>query len=345
MTALSGKAQTVLGTAEPDALGFALMHEHLYLDLRPNHPPDADSPASELAKWSAPLSLANLHLARRALPLQDNYVLDSEADAVAEISRFRALGGGTLVDVTSRGLGRDPAALARASRAAGLNIVMGCGWYQKVFHPPEMDARSVEDLTREIVEDITIGADGTGIRAGIIGEIGVNGDPITPNETKNIRAAARASAETGAAISFHAPQIVAEKHALLDIAEREGADLSRAIMGHSCGMAGDIDAMLNLLKRGVYIEFDTLGVVRAAPEPSRDHLVAAAIPKLMDAGYEDRILLSQDVCWKSHLTRYGGAGYSYLQETFLPYLATLGVDESAQRRIMAENPKRALTFD
>ena len=345
MTALSGKAQTVLGIAEPDALGFALMHEHLYLDLRPNHPPDADSPASELAKWDAPLSLDNLHLARRALPLQDNYVLDSETDAVAEISRFRALGGGTLVDVTSRGLGRDPAALARASRASGLNIVMGCGWYQKVFHPTEMDRRSVEDLTREIVEDITVGADGTGIRAGIIGEIGVNGDPITPNETKNIRAAARASAETGVAISFHAPQIVAEKHALLDIAEREGADLSRAIMGHSCGMAGDIDAMLNLLKRGVYIEFDTLGVVRAAPEPSRDHLVAAAIPKLMDAGYEDRILLSQDVCWKSHLTRYGGAGYSYLQETFLPYLATLGVDESAQRRIMAENPKRALTFD
>ena len=345
MTALSGKAQTVLGTAEPDALGFSLMHEHLYLDLRPNHQPDAGSTASELAKWGAPLSLANLHLARRALPLQDNYVLDSEADAVEEISRFRALGGGTLVDVTSRGLGRDPAALARASRATGLNIVMGCGWYQKVFHPPEMDGRSAEDLAREIAEDITVGADGTGIRAGIIGEIGVNGDPITPNEIKNIRAAARASAETGAAISFHAPQIVAEKHALLDIAEREGADLSRAIMGHSCGMAGDIPAMLELLKRGVYIEFDTLGVVRASPEPSRDHLAAAAIPKLMDAGYEDRILLSQDVCWKSHLRRHGGSGYAYIQETFLPYLAALGVDEAARRRIMVENPKRALTFD
>ena len=344
MTNLSGKAQTVLGTAEPDALGFALMHEHLYLDLRPNHQPDAGSPASALAEWDAPLSLANLHLARRALPLQDNYVLDSESDAVSEISRFRALGGGTLVDVTSRGLGRDPAALARAARASGLNIIMGCGWYQKVFHPPEMDNRSVEDLAREIVEDITVGADGTGIRAGIIGEIGVNGDPITPNETKNIRAAARASAETGAAISFHAPQIVAEKHALLDIAEREGADLSRAIMGHSCGMAGDIPAMLDLLARGVCIEFDTLGVVRAGPEPSRDHLVANAIPMLIDEGYEDRILLSQDVCWKSHLNRFGGSGYTYIQETFLPHLATLGVDESARRRIMVENPKRALTF-
>ena len=255
MSNLSGKAQTVLGAVEPDALGFTLMHEHLYLDLRPNHLPDAGSSADELAVWNAPLGLANLRLARRALPIQDNYLLNSERAAIDEASRFRALGGGTLVDVTSRGLGRDPAALARAARATGLNVIMGCGWYQKVFHPPEMDARGVDDLTREIVEDITIGADGTGIRAGVIGEIGVNGDPITPNEVKNIRAAARASAETGAAISFHAPQIVAEKHALLDIAEREGADLSRAIMGHSCGMAGDVPAMLDLLARGVYIEF------------------------------------------------------------------------------------------
>ena len=344
MSNLSGKAQTVLGAVEPDALGFTLMHEHLYLDLRPNHLPDADSSADELAVWNAPLGLANLRLARRALPIMDNYLLDDERAAIDEASRFRALGGGTLVDVTSRGLGRDPAALARASRATGLNVIMGCGWYQKVFHPPEMDARGVDDLTREIVEDITVGADGTGIRAGVIGEIGVNGDPITPNEVKNIRAAARTSTQTGAAISFHAPQIVAEKHALLDIAEREGADLSRAIMGHSCGMAGDVPAMLDLLARGVYIEFDTLGVVRAGPEPSRDHLVATAIPQLIDAGYEDRILLSQDVCWKSHLHRYGGSGYTYIQDTFLPYLASLGVDEAARRRIMADNPKRALTF-
>ena len=351
---------TVLGAVEPDALGFTLMHEHLYLDLRPNHPieggpigegmgaPDMD-PGMEMdarAVWEAELDLSNLHLARRALPLQDNYVLSDEDDAIAEISRFRELGGGAIVDVTSRGLGRDPAALRRASVASGLHIVMGSGWYQKVFHPADMDGRSVETLTDEIVRDVTVGVGGvgeTGIRSGIIGEIGVNGDPITGNEARSVRAAARASLITGAAISFHSPQLKREKVAVLDLVESEGADLSRVILGHSCGMADDVPFMLELLARGVYIQFDTLGVVNTT-ETGRDHIVAASIPQLVAAGYADRILLSQDVCWKMHLTRYGGSGYTYIQETFLPYLETLGVDEDARRQIMVENPKRILAF-
>ena len=253
------------------------------------------------------------------------------------------------MDVTSRGLGRDPAALLRASVATGLHIVMGSGWYQKVFHPADMDGRDVETLTAEIVRDVTVGIGGvggagdTGIRSGIIGEIGVNGDPITANEERSVRAAARASLITGAAISFHSPPLKPEKVAVLDLVESEGADLSRVILGHSCGMADDVPFMLELLERGVYIQFDTLGVVNTT-ETGRDRIVASAIPPLIAAGYADRILLSQDVCWKTHLTRYGGSGYTYIQETFLPHLQTLGVDAETQRQIMEENPKRVLAF-
>ena len=83
--------------------------------------------------------------------------------------------------------------------------------------------------------------------------------------------------------------------------------------------------LLELLKMGVYIQFDTLGRVGAAvarypyihdPDMNRvyqsagDVLVAEAIPQLIEAGYEDRILLSQDVCTKIHLKAYGGTGYS-----------------------------------
>ena len=59
---------------------------------------------------------------------------------------------------------------------------MGTGYYQRVFHPVDMDQRSVEDLMEVIVEDVTTGVAGTGIRSGIIGEIGVNGNPITAND-------------------------------------------------------------------------------------------------------------------------------------------------------------------
>ena len=343
MTTITGKAMTVTGPLEPDQLGFTLMHEHLYLDLRKNHWPDPDSTATQLDAWFAPLQLSNLHLARRAQPIMDNYILSSETDAVAEISDFARLGGATIVDVTSRGLRRDVPAIVRAARAGGVNIVLGSGWYQKLFHPDDMDSRSVESLTNEIIRDITHGIPGTGVRSGIIGEIGVNGDPVTPNEDKNIRAAARASVATGAAISFHSPPRKDEKRAVLDIVEQEGADLSRVILGHSCHMADDLPYMISLLQRGVTIQFDTLGVVRTT-ETGRDHIVATAIPRLIEAGHADRILLSQDVCWKMHLKKYGGAGYTYIQETFLPYLKTLGVSESHIRQITVENPKRLLTF-
>ena len=335
---------TVLGAVDPDRLGFTLMHEHLYLDLRRNHPTDPDLSPDERAVWEADVDLSNLHLARRALPLQDNYVLDSELSAIAEVSHFDVLGGQTVVDVTSRGLGRDPEALRRAAVATGLNIVMGSGWYQKVFHPEDMDSRSVQTLTDEIVRDVTVGVGVTGIRSGIIGEIGVNGDPITDNEVRSVRAAARASLITGAAISFHSPPLKSEKQDVLDIVEDEGADLTRVVLGHSCSMADDVPFMLELLARGIYIQFDTLGVVRTSEEPARDHNVAVAIPEMIDAGYGDRILLSQDVCWKSHLRMYGGSGYTYIQETFLPYLASLGVSDQLQRQIMVENPTRVLTL-
>lgn len=344
VTNMAGKVITVKGPLEPGQLGVTIMHEHLFIDLRQNHLPDHYTPATEVPRWEAKLELSNLHLAREGLPLADNYILVDERAAVEEALEFKRSGGQTIVDVTSIGLRRDPMALRRVSEATGLNIVMGSGWYQKVFHPRDMDIRTVEDMADEIIRDITLGVGDTGIRSGIIGEVGINGNPIIPNEVKSIQAAARASLMTGAAISFHSPQLKDEKHKMLDIAEAEGADLSRAILGHSCGVADDLPFMLEVLSRGVYVEFDTLGVVETPLVTGLTARVAEAISRLIEAGYGDRVLLSQDVCWKVHLKRYGGNGYSFILERFLPHLRTLGVTEAQINTIMVENPKRALTF-
>ena len=59
---------------------------------------------------------------------------------------------------------------------------MGCSWYGTSSHPDDMDDRSVEELTDEIVRDITVGVGDTGIKSGIIGEVGINGNPLQPNE-------------------------------------------------------------------------------------------------------------------------------------------------------------------
>ena len=354
---MSGKALTVRGPISPDDLGVTLMHEHLFVDLRKNHLPhmvhgkdladptftDEDFPAGDLELWEAKVGLGNLHIARQLGPIADNYVLSDEKLITKEVLEFKKRGGGSIVDVTSMGIKRDPRALRRVSEGTGLHIIMGTGYYQRLFHPADMDERSVEELTDEIVADVVRGVADTGIRSGIIGEVGVNGGPLRPNEIKSIRAAARASRLTGAAITFHRGGVGAERRETLDIVAEEGADLGRVILGHAEGIAPDLDLMLELLERGVYIQFDRLGREGALTE-SITLMGARAIPQLVDAGYEDRVLLSHDVCWKVHLKHYGGFGFSYILEEFLPHLLENGVSEAQTRKFMVENPARILQF-
>lgn len=355
---MAGKALTVSGPVDPNQLGAAIMHEHLFIDFWRDKEPAFNAPATEVALWDQTLTLENLHLARDNKRIKDNYILGDEDVAIREAGEFRRWGGDTIVDVTSIGLGRDPLALRRVANATGLNIVMGAGWYQKVYHPPDMDRRTVEDLTEEIIRDIVAGVNNTGIRSGIIGEVGINGRPITPNEEKSVRASARASRATGAAISFHAGGWYREKLRVAAMVGEEGGDLTRTVFGHSNSYAGDVPFLLELLSLGAYVQFDTLGRVLApvaqrpdepgpnigGPQVATDALVADAIPKLLAAGYEDKITLSQDVCMKTHLKSYGGTGYSFVLEKFLPYLRTRGVTETQVNKMMVDNPRRVLTF-
>ncbi len=356
---MTGRVMTVNGPIDPSKVGACIMHEHLFIDFWRDKEPGYNAPATEVAHWNEKLTLENLHLARSQKPIKDNYLLTDEAVTIRDVMAYRNLGGNTIVDVTNIGLGRDPLALQRVANATGLNIVMGSGWYQRFYHPKDMDQRTVEDLADEIIQDINVGVGNTGVRSGIIGEVGINGNPLTPNEERSVRASARASWATGAAISFHHGGTGREKFKVASMLGEEGADLTRTIYGHSNTYAGDVPFLLELLDLGVYVQFDTLGRVMAPvarrpvtlgppeihhPQVAADVLVAEAIPQLIEAGYEDRILLSQDVCMKVHLKAYGGTGYTFILEKFLPFLRTQGVTEEQIHKMMVENPRRVLTF-
>ena len=81
-------------------------------------------------------------------------------------------------------------------------------------------------------------------------------------------------------------------------------------------------------------------LVRYPPDATTDVLVAKAIPRLIEAGFEDRILLSHNVCFKTFLTAYGGTGYSYLLGKFMPYLQTQGVTEEQADKSSCRTPRR-----
>lgn len=350
-----GKVITVIGAIDPEMLGATITHEHLFIELWRDKVPTRDTPVTDSLLWDQKLTIDNLHLARRHKPIKDNYILGDETTMIAEVMEFKKNGGSTIVDVTSIGIGRDPLALRRVSNATGLNIVMGAGWYQKAYHPEDMDLRTTQDLADEIVRDITIGVSDTGIRSGIIGEVGINGDPLTKNEIKSLQASARASRVTGAAISLHRGGVGSEKLQTIKILKEEGADLSRVIFGHSDGIAWDMPLMLEMLSHGIYMQFDMLGMdstpIFLHPKShSLQHItglaltpqVVEAIPKLILEGYEDRILLSQDVYTKMQLKRYGGNGYSFVLEYILPELKKRGVTEEQSHKLMVDNPASVL---
>ena len=355
---ISGMAMTVNGPIPPEQIGTAIMHEHLFIEFWRDKTPTWLTPATEASHWNEKLTLENLHLARNRTPIKDNYLLNNLEMATKEALEFKTLGGSTIVDVTNLGLGRDPIALRKVSNVTGLNIIMGSGWYKKSYHPDDMDKRSIEELEDHIKSDIVLGVGQSGIRSGIIGEVGIDGGPITLNEEKNIRAAARASRATGAAITFHSGGKGREKLTVAEMVRQEGADLTRTIFGHCNSYADDVPFLIELLKFGVYVQFDALGRVGApvsrksdilgfnptGPEVALDVLVVEAILLLIDAGYEDMILLSQDVCSKTHLKSYGGTGYSFVQEKFIPELKAQGVGQVQIDKMMVDNPKRVLTF-
>ncbi|MCA9859570.1 MAG: phosphotriesterase, partial [Thermomicrobiales bacterium] len=167
---VASDVMTVLGMIEPSALGVVLPHEHILVNA---------------VRWDAEIWIDDVEL------------------AIAEVSHFRALGGSTIVEVTSCGLGRDPIGLARVSRETGVNIVMGSGWYHEGCYSQEIWRKTANEIADEIVRDLTEGVPRTGVRAGIIGEVGCRGDFVTPAEERVLRAAARAHHETGRSIITH----------------------------------------------------------------------------------------------------------------------------------------------
>jgi phosphotriesterase-related protein len=306
--------QTVLGRIDPAALGWALPHEH-----------------TAIALW---------HIANR----WDYWELRrDEPVIVEELAAFRAAGGGALVDLTLDGVGRDPEWLAGLARATGLHIVMGSGWYRGAHYPAEtlVDRRSVDSLADEIVRDATDGVGETGIRSGIIGEIGTDKPWLSAQEERVHRAAARAARRTGLAITTHAVQSTVGLDQIA-VFEAEGADLSRVIVGHADSNPS-LDYHLAIVERGATVEFDFLGMSFTALERHGEGRIVDNLRELLSRGHVERILLSQDVCHDSQLRRYGGNGYTYLADTFLPRLRAAGVSDAEIRTITIDNPRRLLT--
>ena len=345
---MTGLAQTVTGPVDPGELGVTLTHEHLLLDA--THMSERPVEASAREFYDRPLSMEIMgYIRHHAAPNINNFRVNSVETAIAETMLYKQYGGDTIVDATSLGIGRDPVGLARISRATGVNVIMGGSHYVDQAHPEDMDERAEDEIFGKIVEDVMVGVDGTGIKCGIIGEVGCTW-PLTDNERKVLRASARAQQATGAPILIHPGRDEVAPLEIVEVLSEAGADLGNTIIGHLDRTIFERRTLKMLAESGCYLEWDLFGQEQSYYTPNTNIDMPSDAKRMDDIawisseGYGDKVVVAHDICQNHRLVKYGGHGYFYILNHIVPRMRERGFSGEAIDKILVDNPKEALAF-
>lgn len=332
---------TVTGEIHENDLGVTSSHEHIFINMKGC----VDIAGNEPPVFYDKITMENrCEVFKDPYGILDNALLEGIDDAVAEMEYFKQYGGQTVVDVTLDEIGRDPLALRQVSERSGVNIILGCGHYYHKAHFPYVKDATVEQLAKEMINDITVGIGDTGIKAGVIGEIGTS-EVISPDEMKVLTAAGVAGKETGKAIHIHTDLYTENGYEIVKVLTGEGVSPDKICIDH-------IDVLLRpdyirgLLDMGVYVEFDDFGKEFYVSKDSRfayDLERIYLLKKLIDEGYGDRILVCNDICLKTMWKKYGGSGYAHILRTVKDMAVENGIDVDVYQKILTDNVKNFLS--
>jgi phosphotriesterase-related protein len=338
---------TVTGPLDPSRLGVTLPHEHIFCDTSPDY---REPPARirELmvtlgVDLEAPITLSALGFLRREPQWSVfNQILDSYDDARDEWAIARWAGVRAVVDCTPIGLGRRPELSRRLAQELGLAIVSATGYYRQAFQPSEVGHLDVCDLEERFLRELTVGMDDTDIRAGAIGELGTTGGEIRPNERKVLIAAGRAQRQTNVPVYVHTEGRLNVISEAIDLLTSEGADPSRIQICH----VNEAPHWREILARGVTIGLDCYGSTFSIDSETKmnphDQVRIDALRRIFDEGWGDRVLISNDICMKSRLHKYGGWGYDHIQTNLEPFLRQSGFGDDDLTMLFVDTPRRLL---
>lgn len=337
------KVNSVLGELDRNELGITTPHEHIFINLsaffdeRPLM--DIKNPATEKVKME---HLGQLN--RDPYALKDNLAMDNYKIQKKEILRFKKAGGSTIVDATMPGIGRDPKKLAKISKETGINVIMGTGYYVTSTHPEKLNSMTQEEIAQEMVKEIQVGVDG--VRAGVIGEIGIS-EIFDDNERKVLRASAIAHKETGAGVLVHINPWTTNGLEACEILLSGGVSPDRIAISH-IDVEDREEYVLKMLEMGVYVEFDNFGKEYFVDLEARrdgygcfvtDVQRVEFLKMLIEKGYVNQILLSCDVCLKTLLRTYGGWGYDHVLVNVVPMMKEFGISDADIDTMINKNPK------
>lgn len=286
-----------------DPTGFTYAHEHLHIDL----------------------SGAKNNIDCR---------LDQFDLLVDEMKQLYAHGVRNIVEVTNRYMGRNPQFLLDICQASGMNVLASTGYYQQKFYPEHIASLSIDEIAKELIDEIEIGIDGTALKAGLIAEIGSSFEKITQDEIKVFTAAVVAHQHTKRPISTHTTlsTMGLEQFTML---RKLGVEPENMVIGH-CDLKDNLEVILPITEAGGYVQFDTIGKNDYFPDEKRISMLQV----LQARGLLSRVMLSMDITRRSHLKANGGIGFSYLITDFLPQLLQAGFSQAEIDLMLRDNPNR-----
>ncbi len=338
----------VTGLVPGRDLGVTLPHEHLLIDFTCRYSAAAD----EGTLGPQPRFSDRWKLLREPAGYRVNLLGTSVESAIEECGHFAASGGRTIVDLTPRGAGDDALGLRRIAEATGLNVIASTGYYIDASLPDWVRQASVEELAARLVDDVETGGV-EGVRRGAIGEIAIEGP--TELELRCVQAAGRAQARTGAPVFLHVmsgilPAYRDSTEEVIALYCREGGDPRRLVLCHQDGSGDDQAYQESILRRGIWIEYDTFGSEgvfgfgETYIQLPTDSQRISELAELVRAGFQSQLLISQDVCYQTGKRSWGGTGLAHILDTLKPRFIAGGIAGPVVDRLMRENPRSLFAF-
>ena len=297
-------AQGVLGAIAPEDLGFTQSHEHASLDIREF--------------------------------VDETFHLDDVEQVGDDLKAAYGNGLRTIVDVGTDGHRRSPRFLAQVASYSNVHIIASTGYWREPAYPAYVAAETDEQLASRMITDIRDGIDGTGVRAGAIGEMGTETPGMSPLEQKAFRAAGIAQRETGVPLITHTAEGL-DALRQLEFLTGMGVRPERILIGHVDCM-DDVEMHSEIAAAGAFVGYDRVGLTQFQPDSLRVRLIS----EMLDRGYGSQLIIATDLATQKDMRNYGRPGYSYLIGEFLPRLREAGLDESTIQMLTVENPRRLL---
>jgi phosphotriesterase-related protein len=137
---------------------------------------------------------------------------------------------------------------------------------------------------------------------------------------------------------------------IVDILGEAGADLTRCVICHMDRTYPEGDGPADLAARGVCVEWDFFGIETSHywmdpdVELPTDRGRLRAIRSMIEQGWGDRVLISQDICTATRTRSLGGHGYGHIFRNVVPLMRRMGFAEAEIVALTRDNPLRLLAI-